>query len=179
MTRAGAGCKLAGSMAHATTARVAAAISAIALYVRGGGDVVLQGETQGLSHTTPLQSKIHALAETYLQRPAMPLQMARMAIAAAGVRPQPPPNKRRGQLQNGGPTRRVAQLGMAAMAPKMEIGIVIRGTRAVRKEPIIITTTIPTKIMVSASVINISCSALRMYNVPSKPLTIDKPLGNV
>ena len=68
---------------------------------------------------------------------------------------------------------------MAAMAPKMEIGIVIRGTRAVRKEPIIITTTIPTKIMVSASVIKISCSALRMYNVPSKPLTIDKPLGNV
>ena len=119
MASAGYGCKLAGSMAHATTARVAAAISAIALYVRGGGDVVLQDETQGLSHTTPLQSKIHALAETYLQRPAMPLQMARMAIAAAGVRPQPPPNKRRGQLQNGGPTRRVAQLGMAAMAPKI------------------------------------------------------------
>merc|ERR1712086_495360 len=119
MASAGYGCKLAGSMAHATTARVAAAISAIALYVRGGGDVVLQGETQGSSHTTPLQSKIHALAETYLQRPAMPLQMARMAIAAAGVRPQPPPNKRQCQLQNGGPTRRVAQLGMAALAPKI------------------------------------------------------------
>ena len=68
---------------------------------------------------------------------------------------------------------------MAAMAPKIEIGIVISGTRAVRKEPIMTTTTIPTKRMVSASVIKISCSAFRIYKVPSKPLVIDRPLGNV
>src|SRR5690606_39361061 len=42
---------------------------------------------------------------------------------------------------------------MAATAPSREMGMVIRGTRAVRSEPISASTTMPTRMMVSTRVI--------------------------
>ena len=51
---------------------------------------------------------------------------------------------------------------IAAIAPNNEIGMVTNGTRAVRKEPINATTTMPTNSTVSIKVIKISLSASRM-----------------
>ena len=51
---------------------------------------------------------------------------------------------------------------MAATAPSSEIGMVTKGTSAVRTEPISTTTTKPTNSTVSARVVKISANALRM-----------------
>ena len=51
---------------------------------------------------------------------------------------------------------------IAAVAPKMEMGIVSSGTKALRAEPINARTTKPTSNIVSPSVLKISATASRM-----------------
>ena len=51
---------------------------------------------------------------------------------------------------------------IAAVAPKMEMGMVRSGTRALRAEPISASTTKPTNRIVSPSVLKISATASRM-----------------
>ena len=79
------GCGIDSRMAYATPERISRAVSALALYVRAGGHVVIRGATGECGHTQPICAKINQLARVYLQRRAMPLQIARLAIATAGV----------------------------------------------------------------------------------------------
>ena len=109
-----------GNMAHVTMGRVAAAISAVALFVRSGGDVVLRDDNENHSHTHAQCAKVESLATTYLQRPAMHPQMGRLAMLAAGVHPRPTRASRHRHLlpvpQR--EARRVVRLiGLAATAP--------------------------------------------------------------
>ena len=87
--RAFADGRLDAGMRHVSAARVAAALSASALYVRAGGNFRLLGQAKLNAHASAQCQRIHRLAEAYLQRPALTLRMARMAMARAGVRAVP------------------------------------------------------------------------------------------
>ena len=78
-------CIIEPAMARVTSTHVAQAVSALALYVRAGGHIVLRATHKDDGHIQPLCLKVDALARIYLQRHAMTLQMAKFAVLAAGV----------------------------------------------------------------------------------------------
>ena len=87
--RAFASGRLDRAMQHVSAARVAAALSASALYVRAGGHFRLLGQSKLSAHADAQCQRVVRLAEVYLQRPALTLRMAKLAMARAGLKEVP------------------------------------------------------------------------------------------